>query len=152
MSKTVADVMTPDPIVVQPQTPLKEAIAILVENKMSGLPVVDDKGNLVGILAETDLMWQESGPDPRPYFLFLDSVIYLENPARYDKELHKALGQTVGEVMSEKPTTIKPDDSLRQGAKLLHEKNIRHLPVVDEEGQVIGMLTSADILRAMAEH
>ena len=84
--------------------------------------------------------------------MFLDSVIYLENPARYEKELHKALGQTVGEVMSDQPVTIKPNQLLPQAARLLHEKNIRRLPVVDEDGQVIGILTSGDIIRTMAEN
>ena len=152
MSKTIAEVMTPNPITVKPQTPLAEAIKILAEKRISGLPVVDDDGNLVGVLSETDLMWQESGADMPPYFMFLDSVIYLENPARYEKELHKSLGQTVGEVMSDKPVTIKPNQLLPQAARLLHEKNIRRLPVVDEEGQVIGILTSGDIIRTMAEN
>lgn len=152
MSKTVAEVMTPNPITVKPQTPLSEAIKIIAQKRISGLPVVDDNGNLVGVLSETDLMWQESGADMPPYFMFLDSVIYLENPARYEKELHKALGQTVGEVMSDKPVTIKPNQLLPQAARLLHEKNIRRLPVVDEDGQVIGILTSGDIIRTMAEN
>lgn len=152
MSKTVAEVMTPNPITVKPQTPLSEAIKIIAEKRISGLPVVDDNGNLVGVLSETDLMWQESGADMPPYFMFLDSVIYLENPARYEKELHKALGQTVGEVMSDKPVTIKPNQLLPQAARLLHDTNIRRLPVVDEDGQVIGILTSGDIIRTMAEN
>jgi len=101
MSKTVADVMTTNPAVVQPEAPLKEAIKLLVEKKISGLPVVDEAGKLVGVLSEADLMWQETGVETPPYFMFLDSVIYLQNPAQYDRELHKALGQTVGEVMSD---------------------------------------------------
>jgi hypothetical protein len=58
--------------------------------------VVDDSGKLVGVLAEGDLMWQEAEVKPPSYIMLLDSVIYLENPARYQRELHKALGQTVG--------------------------------------------------------
>jgi CBS domain-containing protein len=64
MSKTVAEVMSRDPILVHPQTPLKEAIQILAEKRISGLPVVDDAGKLVGIISETDLMWQETGVTP----------------------------------------------------------------------------------------
>ncbi|MBZ8180542.1 MAG: CBS domain-containing protein [Oscillatoria sp. PMC 1051.18] len=150
MSKSVADIMTPNPVTVQPQTPLKEAIKLIAEKRISGLPVVNEAGKLVGVISETDLMWQEKGVDTPPYIMFLDSVIYLQNPARYDKDIHKALGQTVEEVMSDKPITIKPDKSLREAAQLLHEKEIRRLPVVDNEGKVVGIITRGDIVRAMA--
>ncbi|PSO87512.1 MAG: phosphoribulokinase [Cyanobacteria bacterium QS_5_48_63] len=149
MSKTVADVMTSNPIVVQPQTPIKEAIQLLAERRISGLPVVDGEGKLVGVITESDLMWQETGVDPPPYIILLDSVIYLQNPARYEKEIHKALGQTVEEVMSEKTITVEPDRALKEAARLMHEKEIRRLPVVDEQGQVIGILTRGDIVQAM---
>jgi CBS domain-containing protein len=150
MAKTVADVMTPDPIIVGPQTPLKEAIKILAERRISGLPVVDEAGKLVGVISETDLLWQETGVEPPVYIMFLDSVIYLENPARHDQELHKALGQTVGDVMSDEPVTVKPDQPLRKAAKLMQEKSIRRLAVTDDAGKVIGILTPGDIVRAMA--
>jgi CBS domain-containing protein len=150
MTKTVADVMTPNPITVNPQTPLPEAIKRLAEKKISGLPVVDEAGKIVGVISETDLMWQETGVDPPPYIMFLDSVIYLQNPARYEKEIHKALGQTVAEVMSDKPITIKSDRPVREAAHLMHEKKIRRLPVVDREGQLIGIITQGDIIRMMA--
>jgi len=151
MIKTVADVMTSNPFTVKPQTPLKEAIKLLAEKRVSGLPVVDDAGELLGVISETDLMWQETGPEPLPYIMFLDSTIYLGNPARYDKELHKALGQTVGEVMSDRPISVTPDKSLRDAARLMHDKSIRRLPVVGDKNQILGILTRGDIIRAMAE-
>lgn len=151
MNKTVADVMTPTPMTVKPETALKEAIAILAKNKISGLPVVNENGELVGVISESDLMWQETGVEPPPYIMLLDSVIYLENPNRYEKEIHKALGQTVQEVMTDKPITIKADQSVKQAARLLHDKKIRRLPVLNEEGKVIGIITQGDIIRAMAD-
>lgn len=150
MPKTVADVMSRDPIVVRSETSLNEAIQILAERRISGLPVVDDAGKLVGIISETDLMWQETGVTPPAYIMFLDSVIYLQNPATYERDLHKALGQTVGEVMSKDPITTSPEKTLTQAARVMHDKNVHRLPVLDESGQVIGILTRGDIVRAMA--
>ena len=150
MPKTIADVMTRDPVVVRAETPLNEAIQILAERRISGLPVVDDAGQLVGIISETDLMWRETGVTPPPYIMFLDSVIYLQNPAKHERELHKALGQTVGEVMSSEPISISPDKPLKEAAQIMHEKEVRRLPVVDDVGQVIGILTRGDIVRTMA--
>jgi CBS domain-containing protein len=150
MPKTVADVMSHDPIVVRSETSLNEAIKILAERRISGLPVVDDKGKLVGIISETDLMWQETGVTPPAYIMFLDSIIYLQNPATYERDLHKVLGQTVGEVMSKDPITISPEKTLTQAARVMHDKKVHRLPVLNESGQVIGILTRGDIVRAMA--
>jgi len=152
MTTTVADVMSRDPIVVTPQTPLQDAIQILAKNSLSGLAVVDQDENLVGVISETDLMWQETGATPPAYIILLDSVIYLQNPAQHERELHKALGQTVGEVMTKDPIIVKPDKPLRDAAQLMHERRIHRLPVLDESGKVIGILTHADIIRFMAAH
>lgn len=150
MNKTVADVMTKEPITVMPQTPIQEAIEILAAKKISGLLVVDENGKLVGTISEADLMWQETGVETPPYIMFLDSVIYLQNPARHNKEIHKALGQTVGEVMSDRPFTIKANKSVKEAARLMHEKKVRRLPVVDEQSQLIGIITQGDVIRMMA--
>ena len=150
MPKTVADVMTRNPIVVRPETPLQEAIQTLAERRFSGMPVVDETGSLVGIVSETDLMWQETGVTPPAYIMFLDSVIFLKNPAAYERDLHKALGQTVGEVMSRDPVTVSPDKPIKEAAQLMHDRSVHRLPVVDANGEVIGILTRGDIVRAMA--
>lgn len=150
MSKTVGEVMTREPILVQPQTSLEEAIKILAEKRIGGLPVVDDSGKLVGIISESDLMWKEAEVKPPAYIMLLDSVIYLENPGRYQRELHKALGQTVGEVMSDHVLTIKPEKSVKDAARLMNEKRIDRLPVIDDNGHVVGIITRGDIVRLMA--
>ena len=150
MSKTVAEIMTADPTTVSPQTSLQEAIQILAERKISGLPVVDEIGKLVGIISETDLTWQATGVDAPPYVMFLDSVIYLQNPLKHNEEVHKALGQTVGEAMSDRPTTIKASQLVREAAKIMHDKKVRRLPVVDEESKLVGIITRGDVIRMMA--
>ncbi|HIK17016.1 MAG TPA: CBS domain-containing protein [Leptolyngbyaceae cyanobacterium M33_DOE_097] len=150
MSKLVADVMTPNPITATTATPLTEVIQMLAEKRFSGLPVVDESNKLIGVVSETDLMWRESGVTPPPYIMLLDSVIYLENPGRYEREIHKALGETVKDVMSTNPVTIAPDKPLREAARLMHEREIQQLPVVNGEGQVVGIITRGDIVRAMA--
>lgn len=150
MPKTVAEVMTRNPITVRPEALLQEVIQTLAERRISGLPVVDESGKLLGVVSETDLMWRESGVTPPAYIMLLDSVIYLENPARYERDLHKALGQTAGEIMTSDPVTITPDQPLSEAARLMHERSIHRLPVLDTAGQIVGILTRGDIVRAMA--
>jgi CBS domain-containing protein len=150
MPKTVAEVMTRNPITVRPEALLQEVIQTLAERRISGLPVVNESGKLLGVVSETDLMWRESGVTPPAYIMLLDSVIYLENPGRYERDLHKALGQTAGEIMTPDPVTITPDKPLSDAARLMHERSIHRLPVLDTAGQVVGILTRGDIVRAMA--
>jgi CBS domain-containing protein len=150
MSQTVADLMTRDVLTVKPTTPLSEAIKLLVDRHISGLPVVDDTGKLVGVISESDLMWREKGLDLPPHIMFLDSVIYLENPLQHDRNLHKVLGQTVGEVMTDRPISITIDSTLPMAARIMHDKKIHRLPVVDAEDRPIGILTQSDIVRAIA--
>jgi len=152
MTKTVADVMTRDLLTVTPETPLPEAIQLLAKNRISGLPVVTTDGQLTGGLSEADLMWQGTGAPLPADIMLLDSVIYLENPARYNEEVHKALGQTVAEVMGhEKVCTTHPEASLKEAAQLMHHKKVTRLPVLDQQGTLVGILTQGDIVRALAE-
>jgi len=148
----VSDVMTAEPILVQPETPLKEAIQLIAAHHISGLPVVDSDNKLIGVISETDLMWQETGVNPPAYIMLLDSVIYLENPATYDRELHKALGQNVRDVMTKDVVTTPPDKPLREAARVMHGRKIHRLPVIDENRHVVGILTRGDIVRFMAAH
>jgi CBS domain-containing protein len=150
MSKTVAEVMTTDLVTVSPDTTLQEAIQILAEGKISGLPVVDAQGKLVGIISETDLTWQATGVDTPPYVMFLDSVIYLQNPAKHNQEVHKALGQTVGDAMSDRPTTIKAHQLVWEAARIMHEKKVRRLPVVNDQSELVGIITQGDVIKMMA--
>jgi CBS domain-containing protein len=151
MSKTVANLMTIDVLTVTPTTPLSAAIKLLVDRQISGLPVVDEAGKLVGVISESDLMWREKGLDLPPHIIFLDSVIYLENPLQHERDLHKVLGQTVGEVMTDRPISVSIDTTIPMAARIMHDKKIHRLPVVDAENRPIGIITQGDIVRGIAE-
>ena len=103
---TVADVMTKPVLTVRADTPLQEAVKLISDHHVSGLPVVDEQGALIGELSEKDLMVRESGVDAGPYVMLLDSVIYLRNPLNWDKQVHQVLGTTVGELMQKKIVTV----------------------------------------------
>ena len=150
-TKTVGEMMSAPPLTATPDMPLKDAVQLLATHRISGLPVIDDNGAAVGEISETDLMWQVSGASLPAYVMLLDSVVYLTTPARYSQELHKALGQTVADVMSRKVTFVQAADDLQRAAQLMHDKQIRRLVVVDDEKRVIGILTRGDIVRELAQ-
>ena len=150
MSQTVADWMNRELLTVTPNTQLSEAVKLLVDRHISGLPVIDEDGKLVGVISESDLMWREQGVEQPPYMLFLGGVIYFQNPLTYERDLHKALGQTVGEVMTPHAASITANTTLPEAAKIMHDKKIHRLPVVDENNHPIGIITESDIVRAIA--
>lgn len=146
----VADVMTPNPVTVTPATAIQTAVQILADRRIGALPVVDDAGTLVGVLSEQELMERQSGVAPRPFVMFLDLIIYLENPKDYTQELHRAFGETVAEVMSSTFVAITVDEPLPVAAQKLAQKNCQRLLVTDAAGQLVGIITRGDIVRAMA--
>lgn len=150
MSQTVASWMTADVLTVTPDTPIMEAIQLLIDRKIGGLPVVNDAGKLVGMISDSDLMWREQGIEHPPYMMFLGGVIYFQNPATYDRDLHKALGQTVGEVMTPHTVSVTADTILPVAARIMHDKKIHRLPVVDAGCHPIGIITQSDVVRSLA--
>lgn len=149
--RSVAEVMSRPVLSVTAATPLQEAVQLLSENHISGLPVVDDDGRLVGELSEQDLMVRESGFQTGPYVMLLDAVIYLRNPLSWDKEVHQVLGSSVADVMGRQPHSCSGDLPLPAAARLLHEGSTQRLFVLDGDRRPIGVLTRGDVVRALAE-
>ena len=147
---TVADVMTQPVLNVTPETPLQQAVQLISDHHISGLPVVDEAGVLIGELSEQDLMVRESGVDAGPYVMLLDSVIYLRNPLNWDKQVHQVLGNTVADLMSRDSHSCGQSLALPKAASMLHEKGTQRLIVIDDERRPVGMLTRGDVVRALA--
>jgi CBS domain-containing protein len=125
-------------------------VQLMSDHHVSGLPVLDELGGLVGELSEQDLMVRESGFDAGPYVMLLDAVIYLRNPLDWDKQVHQVLGSTVGDVMGSKPHSCHADTSLPAAARLLHDRGTQRLFVLDDQEALVGVLTRGDVVRALA--
>lgn len=138
----VADLMTSDVVTVTPETPLREAAALLAERKISGLPVVDAEGHVVGVLSEADIV-VKAGGETREHRLLgwlLESDVDLAD---------KIAARTVGDAMSAPATTIDAHRRVHEAAKLMAAEGINRLPVVDGE-RLVGIITRADVVRAFA--
>ncbi|CAK23592.1 CBS domain-containing protein [Synechococcus sp. CS-197] len=150
LQQTVGEVMSAPVLTVTPETPLKDAVTLLSDHHISGVPVVGDDGTLVGELTEQNLMVRESGVDAGPYVMLLDSVIYLRNPLNWDKQVHQVLGNTVADLMSRDSHSCAHSLPLPKAASMLHEKGTQRLIVIDDERRPVGMLTRGDVVRALA--
>ena len=150
LQQTVGEVMSAPVLTVTAETPLQDAVSLLSDHHVSGLPVVDGEGLLIGELTEQDLMVRESGVDVGPYVMLLDSVIYLRNPLNWDRQVHQVLGNSVGDLMHRDSHSCEVSLPLPKAASMLHEKGTQRLIVVDSQRHPVGVLTRGDVVRALA--
>ena len=150
LQQTVGEVMSAPVLTVTAETPLQDAVSLLNDHHVSGLPVVDGEGVLIGELTEQDLMVRESGVDVGPYVMLLDSVIYLRNPLNWDRQVHQVLGNSVSDLMHRDSHSCEVSLPLPKAASMLHEKGTQRLIVVDAQRNPVGVLTRGDVVRALA--
>jgi CBS-domain-containing membrane protein len=140
----VESVMTRSVIAVGPRASIEQAARLMVEHRISGLPVVDDTGVPVGMVSEGDLIVRQR---PRPELRWWQ--LFFSDPERLAREYQKAIGTTVEEVMTRPVVCVRPDSSVEAAAALLHEHRVRRLPVV-AEGVLVGIVSRADLVKALA--
>ena len=137
---TVRDVMTEDVVVVRPTTPFKEVARVLADHGISALPVLDESDRLAGVVSEADLLYKEEYGTQDARFRLLASPE--ERAAR-----SKATADSAGQLMTSPAITIGPDAPLVEAAKVMDQHKVKRLPVVDGGGQLIGLVSRADLLR-----
>lgn len=137
--KRVRDVMTTRVVVVKESTPFKEIAALLRQHLVSALPVVDTGERLVGIVSEGDLLLKEErAAEERPPGVLLSR--------RRRVERAKAAGLVARELMTTDVVTIDSEASVGRAARVMHERGVKRLPVVDADGKVSGIVSRADLL------
>jgi len=146
----VRDVMTTDVVTFSPDENVNDAMRVLVERGIDSGPVVDAVGDVVGMLSTGDLVVEEARVHYPTIVNFLGVNVTLPfEHQKLDDSVSKALGASVGEVMTAKPLTIAPDATVEDAATLMHDHGVSRLPVVDEGGSLVGIIARGDILRAI---
>ncbi|MEA3435551.1 MAG: CBS domain-containing protein [Thermodesulfobacteriota bacterium] len=145
---TVRDIMTPNLITVTQDMDIAGAAKILLDNRINGVPVVDDSGQLVGILCQSDLITQQKKLPIPTLFTFLDGLIRLTSMKQLEKQVGKIAALTVSEAMTPKPVTVSPDTRLETVAALMVDNNFHTLPVV-EDSNLVGVIGKEDVLRTL---
>jgi CBS domain-containing protein len=148
-NQRVQDFMTPSPITIAATDSLETVVKVLEENHVRGLPVVNQQGKLIGMISEGDLLVREAPLQPPLYLTFLGSVIYFESPEHFHQHLKKSLGMQVQDVMTANPVTTTPETAIADAAQLMLEKKVNRLPVLDVAGQLVGIITRHDLIRAL---
>lgn len=140
----VADVLTWGVVSVLPDDPVDRAISLMLGHRVSGLPVIDANGRLVGILTEGDLLRRvEIGTHvERPRWL-----AFLTSPGQLAEEFTHSHGRKVSELMTERVVTVSCDEPLSEAVDLMTRFKINRVPVL-EDGRVVGIVSRADVIRA----
>ncbi|XP_010447138.1 PREDICTED: CBS domain-containing protein CBSX2, chloroplastic [Camelina sativa] len=149
---TVGDFMTPrqNLHVVKPSTSVDDALELLVEKKVTGLPVINDDWTLVGVVSDYDLLALDSisGRSQSDANLFPDVDSTWKTFNELQKLISKTYGKVVGDLMTPSPLVVRDSTNLEDAARLLLETKFRRLPVVDADGKLIGILTRGNVVRA----
>ncbi len=143
----ILDVMTTDVITVSTEDSVEKCAKLLQENNISGLPVVSKEGKLVGMITEGDLIRRASRIEAPGYLEILGGLIYLGSPKKFVDELQRAMALEAGKMMSKNVITVKPAESLERAATLMVNNNINRLPVVDDDGALVGIVSRRDIMK-----
>ncbi len=141
------DIMTKELITVSPEDEIVKAAKILLGRGINGVPVVKS-GNLVGILCQSDLIAQQKSLPIPSVFTLLDGLIPLGSGKNLEKAFHKITAMTVSDSMSPDPVTVHPQTGIEEIARLMVDRNLHTLPVVDE-GKLVGIIGKEDVLRTL---
>lgn len=140
MTAIVKDVMTAQVKWVEQDTPFAAIAAALRQYRISAFPVLNEKGEVIGVVSESDLLNKLAlggGEDQMPGMI---------TGILRHKQLEKARAITAGDLMTAPPVTVSPDDTVEHAARLMYLRGVKRLPVVDANGKLAGIVSRADVL------
>ena len=144
------DIMTREVITVSANDRVEEVARLLVENKISGIPVINDERHVVGIITEKDLMVRARELRVPFYVTLFDSIIFLDNPIRFNNDIKKYTATTVKDAMTTKVQVVEEDTPIGLIVEIMQSKEINRVPVV-RHGKLVGIITRNDILKSLVK-
>ena len=149
--QTAAEIMDSTAPSVSPGADAREAIELLAKTDKGAIPVVDEDGRVVGIVSESDLVLSEEESDLHlPHYLnIMGGIVFVGSMKGFEERLEKAFATEVSELMSADPIVAHDYEAAERVAKKIADHHHNHLPVVDGDGHLLGMVTRADALAAL---
>lgn len=145
------DIMTPNPVTLSPDSDIRTAVALLIDRKINGAPVVDANGKLLGVLCQSDLVAQQKQVTMPSLFSMLDGFIALSSREDFEREIQKIAATKVSQAMTVNPKFVTPQTAIDEIATVMVNEKLYTLPVVDG-GKLVGVVGKEDILRTLLEH
>ncbi len=150
--ETARSVMTSDVVTLRPDQSLAEAADALADRGIGAAPVVDPDGRLLGLLRDQDLILGEARIHVPTTISLLPGVDFTlpSHLARFDQDLKRAVGSTVADAMTGDFVTAGFDATVEDLATLMHEHDVTHVPIVDDDGRLVGIVARSDLVRHLA--
>lgn len=142
----VAELMTRPVITVRDDAPVATVAKTILDHNISGVPVVDHDGRLVGIITEGDLVVQNANVHFPTFLQILDARIYLTSTRKFEEELRRALGTVASDIMTREVLTVRPGDDVSEAATIMADHQVNPLPVLDNH-RLVGVISRRDIIR-----
>lgn len=151
--KTAAEIMDAGAPSVGPEDEARTAIDLLAKTDLGAVAVVDEDRKVIGIVSESDLVLADEESDLHlPHYLeIMGGIVFIGSMKGFEKRLEKAFATKVSELMTADPITVKTYEAADRVAKKIADHHHNHLPVVDEDGRLAGMVTRADALAAVVD-
>jgi CBS domain-containing protein len=151
--QTAAEIMNSDVPSVAPGDDARTAIDLLAKSELGAIAVVDEDGKVVGIVSESDLILSDEESDLHlPHYLnIMGGIVFIGSMKGFEKRLDKAFATEVSDLMTADPIVAHTYEAADRVAKKIADKHHNHLPVVDEDGRLAGMVTRADALAALVD-
>ena len=146
----IRDLMTPDPVVVRPETPVEAIAGLLLAHRINGVPVVDEARRLLGVVTAADLIHRAADERLEPRESVWKENFWISFLSPEGARPGKAEGRTAAEVMTREVHTVVPDDHPLVAARLMADYHLTSLPVVEAD-TVIGVISRIDLLRRLHE-
>jgi CBS domain-containing protein len=140
MKSLVRDVMTTEVVTIQLWTPFRDIVTKLAEHRISAAPVLDAEGNVLGVVTEADLLLKQEHAD-------LEFNVPLAWSRRRRRERDKAAAVVAGKLMTTPAVTVSPTATVTEAARRMHTAGIKRLPVVNDAGRLVGIVSRADLLK-----
>ncbi|MHB1376731.1 MAG: CBS domain-containing protein [Candidatus Humimicrobiaceae bacterium] len=149
---TAQDIMTKDVVTITKDSTIGDLSKLLISNKISGVPVIDEKGTLVGMVTDGDIITEDISP-VFPYYIdpLIMSYSFIENIEQYQKDMKGYLETSVEEIMTRKVRSVKIDTHVSEVAKIMVRNKINRVPVVDDDNKLLGIIARDNIIKSMVE-
>lgn len=151
--KTAAEIMDGSVPSVSPDADARSAIELLAKTEKGAIPVIDEERHVIGIVSESDLILSDEESDLHlPHYLnIMGGIVFVGSMKGFEKRLDKAFATSVSELMTADPIVVREGDDAEAVAKRIADEHHNHLPVVDGDGRLAGMVTRADALAALVQ-
>ncbi len=142
------DIMVTEVITIKQHTTIEEIARVLIDNKISGVPVVDEAGHLMGMVTEGDLLHKETNPRLPHAVNILGAIIYYNGVEQYNEDFKKMMASQALNIMTDKVITVTAEQEVEDIVKLMLEHGIKRVPVMEGE-RIIGIISRADIVKCL---